>query len=116
MAVGAWWMPLPPGVILVFNAVAMFLVAAVIARQLVTMAWVVTLKVDGTLVLRCLRELRTHAARVQRVRFSMLVSSSRAPIVLETADGPVRLVLARGEVDELATAIRRHHPDLVVEL
>lgn len=93
-------------------------VAALIGSQMLRIAVVVTLHADGTLILRrLLGTLHTHAARVQRASPSILNRSGRrTPTVIKTADGSVLLTHSRRDVDEVITALRRHRPDLAVDL
>lgn len=113
----AWWAPLPPRAILLVTGVVLIGVGVVISWQITNTVLDAALAGDGTLTLRRLgREVRTHATRVQQLRFSALVSGPHTPIVIETADGSATLLHPRREVDELIAALRRHNPRLPVRL
>ncbi|MGI5127967.1 hypothetical protein ACQEVB_14240 [Pseudonocardia sp. CA-107938] len=112
-----WWLPFPAGLILLVPGAVLVAVGVVIGWQVSNTVLDATLAADGTLTLRRVgRVLRTHAARVQLVRFSVLVSRPHTPIVIETADGSVTVLHARREADELIAALRRYNPRLPVHL
>jgi hypothetical protein len=93
-------------------AVLLIAIAGVIGWQLVSTAVAVTVHADGTVVVRRQRgQIRTHVARVRRVRPSAL-RSGHTPAVVETADGWALLV---GERDDLVAAFRQLNPDIVVD-
>jgi hypothetical protein len=117
MVVLAWWLPLPPRVILLGTGVLLIGIASIISWQITNTVLDATLGADGTLTLRRLgREMRTHATRVQQVRFSALVSKPHTPIVIETAEGSVTFLHPRREVDELIAALHRYNPHFPVQL
>lgn len=104
-------------VVLLAPAVVLLLVAALIGVPLFGTARTVELDADGALRLDRLRgPVRTHAARVRRVRRSAFVSGRNTPVVVETADGTATLLHSRRDVDELVEALRRHNPGVRVDV
>lgn len=102
---------------LLVPAAIVLLVGGVIGWQLLSTARVVELDTDGGLRMDRLRgPVRTHAARVRRVRRSVIVSGRRTPVVIETDDGTATLVHTRQDVEELVQSLRDHNPTLRVDL
>lgn len=106
VAVLVWWPP----------AVPLLLVGALVGWQVGRTARVVELDGAGALTLRRLTgAVRTDAARVHRVRSSVLVSTF-TPTVVESADGWAYVIHPRRDRDDLIAALRRHNPTVEVRL
>lgn len=106
VAIVVWWPP----------ALPLLLVGVVVGWQVSRTATVVTLGAAGTLTLRRVPgAVHTSAARVRRVRPSVLVSSF-TPTVIETADGWAYVIHSRDDRDALVAALRHHNPTLEVLL
>lgn len=95
-------------------AVVLFAVAGLTGWQLLSTALVVVLHADGTVTMRRQRgAVRTHVARIRRVRPSAL-RSGYTPTVVETVDGWAYLVNTRSEREHMVATLRQLNPDIVI--